>query len=1383
LTKTGILKRIFYLLFLLFSVVTLKGQGYKEFWFVAPEIYQAHGDRDIYIIVSTTTDTAHINLRQPARPLFTPIIATILPNSTLRILLTPWIDSIENKPANTVLNYGLYLTSDKQVNAYYEEASTNNPELFTLKGKNAMGTDFYIDGQYHYKNHWPATSTAEMFDIVATEDNTLVTITVSNDIVGHAAGSTFTVTLNKAQTYSARSTNSAASISLAGSHITSNHPIAITIGDDSIDEPETGSAAGWDMIGDQIIPTNLLGKEYIAVMGYGNSNDERVYIEGVQNGTDIYLDGSATPAATINAGQNFWSHFTNNTLYIKSSKPVMAYHLSGFTNEAGSAILPPDSCTGSRQIGFYRSGNGTFAMMLLTRNGNQGNFILDGSTALITAADFSPVTGTSNNWVYARKSLTTAQVNIGPHIITNTGGKFHMGILNNLGGSAEYGFFSDFSSLYLGADTYLCPGDSVQLDAGAYMTSYSWFKLISGTWTPVGTQENYWVSDSGYYACVTNGDYCTLADTIHYGLYPRPVVNLGRDTTICEGASITLDPGSFLSYHWQNGFIGRYYPTSSGGTYWVEVTDNNGCKAIDSIVIATDSLPKAAGSISGLIPVCQGQNGVTYTVTPLPYATTYDWIPPAGATGSSTTASISLNFSVSATSDTLHVRGYNVCGYGPYLKLPIPVDPLPGPAGAIAGLGAACAGQSGVVFSVPSVANATSYVWSLLPGMTLVSGAGTNTITVDLSFGVVSGNISVHGHNYCGDGPSSSFLLTIYPIPNPVVTGPAGVCVNSTTTYSTAAGMSNYTWSVSVGGNITSGTGTNTINILWSTNGTKTISVNYNDLNGCRAGVPSTYDVFVNDRPVPSLNGLNTICPGNSAVYTTDTGMSNYSWLVSAGGTVSGGGTNTDSTVTITWNTSGAQTVSVNYTMGTGCTGAIPRVFDVNVKPKPSVTNPANSTLCSNSMTNIPLFASLPLTTFTWAASGSSGNVSGFSASGGPVISQILVNSGFNLETVTYSVTPSLNGCDGPAAPFVVTVNPVADVYFTPNGQTLCSGTASGITLHSHVALATYTWTASGSSGSIGGFGPGNLSPIAQTLTNTGFTPGSVTYSVSPSYNGCAGIPDTVGIIVDPLPAVTFSTCNDVITTTAAQAIKLKGGLPLNGIYSGTGVNTGYFYPSLAGTGNHILSYSYVNTWGCIVTANHTITVTSPASFTCGDILTDPRDSKIYPTVKLGTQCWMAANLDYGSEIISGMVQRDNCTVEKYCFNDIPGNCTSSGGLYTWDELMQYEDNPAGQGLCPPGWHVPVENEWNTLFGQYISNGFAGAPLKYTGFSGFNALLDGLRFKYKSWGMDNFATLLWSSSSHGSDKAWSHGMNSYNPSVSFYPASRSNAFVARCIKD
>jgi uncharacterized protein (TIGR02145 family) len=364
-----------------------------------------------------------------------------------------------------------------------------------------------------------------------------------------------------------------------------------------------------------------------------------------------------------------------------------------------------------------------------------------------------------------------------------------------------------------------------------------------------------------------------------------------------------------------------------------------------------------------------------------------------------------------------------------------------------------------------------------------------------------------------------------------------------------------------------------------------------------------------------------------------------------------------------------------------------------------------------------------------------------------------------------------------------VSVFPVADVYFTPNGQSICSGLSTGIALNSHVTWASFAWTAAGSSGNVNGFGPGNGLSIGQALNNTGNFVESVSYFVTPSFNLCPGTPDMVMVTINPLPVVSFASCNDPVTSTAAVPFTLKGGVPSGGAYSGTGIVSGIFYPNVAGPGTFAQNYSYSNTWGCSSTSSHSITVIAATPFTCGKILSDPRDNHTYPTVKLGTQCWMAANLDYGSSIPSILIPRDNCSPEKYCFNDNLSSCSSYGGLYTWDELMQYEDTPAMQGLCPPGWHVPFENEWNTLFNLYISSGFAGSPLKYTGYSGFNALLDGLRFRYRVWGMDNFATFFWSSSSHGTEKAWAHSMNSFDPSVSFYTASRSNAFAVRCIKD
>ncbi|MBE0647620.1 MAG: hypothetical protein IH596_07545, partial [Bacteroidales bacterium] len=272
---------------------------------------------------------------------------------------------------------------------------------------------------------------------------------------------------------------------------------------------------------------------------------------------------------------------------------------------------------------------------------------------------------------------------------------------------------------------------------------------------------------------------------------------------------------------------------------------------------------------------------------------------------------------------------------------------------------------------------------------------------------------------------------------------------------------------------------------------------------------------------------------------------------------------------------------------------------------------------------------------------------------------------------------------------------------------------------------------------------------------------------------------------VGDAPDVNFTVCFDTITTTNAKPFKLKGGIPLGGIYSGPGVNqiTGYFNPATAGVGLKTISYSYTNLFNCSNNATRAISVINPAPLYCGDSLTDIRDNKKYPTIQIGSQCWLAANLNYGVQIPGSQNQRDNCIPEKYCFNDIPELCALSSALYQWDELMRYEDAEENQGLCPPGWHVPSESDWNQLFAVYQGNAFAGSPLVYTGYSGFNVLLAGVEFFNQSHRFADFASIMWSSTSHGLYKAWSHGLNQYNYSVSFYPSYRANAFSARCLRD
>ena len=64
----------------------------------------------------------------------------------------------------------------------------------------------------------------------------------------------------------------------------------------------------------------------------------------------------------------------------------------------------------------------------------------------------------------------------------------------------------------------------------------------------------------------------------------------------------------------------------------------------------------------------------------------------------------------------------------------------------------------------------------------------------------------------------------------------------------------------------------------------------------------------------------------------------------------------------------------------------------------------------------------------------------------------------------------------------------------------------------------------------------------------------------------------------------------------------------------------------------------------------------------------------------------------------------DNGILEKYCYNNEPDSCSKYGGLYQWQETMQYIYQQGTQGICPPGWHIPTDEEWKVLEGSVDSH-------------------------------------------------------------------------------
>ncbi|NEW84805.1 MAG: hypothetical protein GZ094_20890, partial [Mariniphaga sp.] len=163
--------------------------------------------------------------------------------------------------------------------------------------------------------------------------------------------------------------------------------------------------------------------------------------------------------------------------------------------------------------------------------------------------------------------------------------------------------------------------------------------------------------------------------------------------------------------------------------------------------------------------VCQGQGSVVYSVSAITNATGYTWTLPAGAsiTSGNNTSSITVAYSTSAVNGNITVLGTNACGSGAVsASYPVTVNPLPLAAGTITGTSTVCQGQSGVVYSIPAITNATGYTWTLPTGATITSGNNTSSITVAYSTSAVTGNITVLGTNVCGSGAvSANYTVTV----------------------------------------------------------------------------------------------------------------------------------------------------------------------------------------------------------------------------------------------------------------------------------------------------------------------------------------------------------------------------------------------------------------------------------------------------------------------------------------------------------------------------------------------------------------------------------------------------------------------------------------------
>ncbi len=208
-----------------------------------------------------------------------------------------------------------------------------------------------------------------------------------------------------------------------------------------------------------------------------------------------------------------------------------------------------------------------------------------------------------------------------------------------------------------------------------------------------------------------------------------------------------------------------------------------------------------------------------------------------------------------------------------------------------------------------------------------------------------------------------------------------------------------------------------------------------------------------------------------------------------------------------------------------------------------------------------------------------------------------------------------------------------------------------------------------------------------------------------------------------------------------------------------------------------------------------------PAPFTCSDTVS--YEGQDYSTVLIGEQCWFAENLNVGTRIDGVTTSTNNAVIEKYCYGDLDTNCFTEGGLYQWDEMMQYVTTEGAQCICPSGWHIPTDAEQHTL-DDYLDTGtcdparvdlwdcaIAGDKLKTTancfggvscGTSGFEGLLAGYRDTDGSFGYRGRYTVFWSSLESGTD-AWRRVLDSTRSTVHRSVYTKARGFSVRCLYD
>ncbi len=653
----------------------------------------------------------------------------------------------------------------------------------------------------------------------------------------------------------------------------------------------------------------------------------------------------------------------------------------------------------------------------------------------------------------------------------------------------------------------LCTGDSIWLKSS----------IIGGnTWSNGSTADSIKVKATGTYSLTNNVGCGTLSSnsvTVTVNLKPKAKVT--GSLNICPSLSTTLDGGpSYNSYQWKNssgtvlGTAQTQVVSTSG--FIKLVVDSLGCK--DSIVVFVADVPGPTPVVTGTLQFCTGQST---TLSAGSYIS-YEWRNGANViVGTNPTLNV-------VTADNFNVRVSN--GFGCFATSPtVTTSFYPFTPPTISGNSSFCPGSN---VSITASAGYSSYVWRNGVG----SIVGTNPTLVINTPGTYT--VTVTAANGCAG--TASRVITIDPVPTPVITGTFVFCPGGdSTTLDAGPGYTSYEWKNGIGTII----GTNqTVNVYSADNFIVTVT-NALGCSGTSAAITTSLLPFT----PPTITGNSAFCPGNSITLTASTGYTSYVWKNSGGTTV---GTSAVLVVTT------ADTYTVTVTSANGCKGSLSRIITQTVPPHPVISGSLQ--FCVGTSTT--LNAGPGYTSYIWK--NAAGVVLGTNQS------FIVTVPGF-----IRVVVDSTGGCSDSTNVITTTIAGPSPVI--SGSLQFCSG--SSTTLNAGAGYSSYTWLLNGS-GIVG---------TNQTLNV--LAAGNYSVIVT-NVSGCAGTSPVVSVSVLALPTPVI-TGNSTYCPGGSVTLTANAGYT-NYLWSPGGATTPSISVNTAGT--YTVTVTGAN--GCIGSTNKIIT-------------------------------------------------------------------------------------------------------------------------------------------------------------------------------------------------